>query len=292
MLPARGWIRGPVSPEALADVTPHAVLRRVSGGAGSGRVGAAILLGLVAVAAFAPWLARDDPSAMASDALLRPGATHLFGTDDLGRDLFSAVVHGTRSSLIVGFVAAGLSALVAMFVGGAAAMRGGATDQLLMRGTEFVQAVPRFFLIVLTVSLFGSSYSLIILVIALTTWPATARVFRAQVLSVLGRDFVVASRASGGSDAAILLRHVLPHARPVVAAELSYTVGGAILAEAGLSFLGLGDPTVISWGALLGGAQHFVREAWWMSVFPGIALTVTVLACNLIADSLVAARRL
>lgn len=252
----------------------------------------AILLALVAVAAFAPWLARDDPSAMAGDALLRPGGNHLFGTDDLGRDLFSGVVHGTRSSLVVGFVAAGLSALVALLVGGAAAMRGGVTDQILMRGTEFVQAVPRFFLIVLIVSLFGSSYSLIILAIALTTWPATARVFRAQVLSVLGRDFVVASRASGGSDAAILVRHVLPHARPVIAAELSYTVGGAILAEAGLSFLGLGDPTVISWGALLGGAQHFVREAWWMSVFPGIALTLTVLACNLIADSLVAARRL
>lgn len=271
--------------------TPYAVLRQKSGRAGSRRVGVSILLGLVAVAVFAPWLAREAPSAIAGDALLRPGSTHLFGTDDLGRDLFSGVVFGTRSSLVVGFVAAGLSALVALLVGGAAAMRGGAIDQVLMRGTEFVQAVPRFFLIVLIVSLFGSSYSLIILVIAFTTWPATARVFRAQVLSVLGRDFVVAARASGGSDATILVRHVLPHARPVIAAEASYTVGGAILAEAGLSFLGLGDPTVVSWGALLGGARHFVREAWWMSVFPGIALTLTVLACNLVADSLAAARR-
>jgi peptide/nickel transport system permease protein len=126
----------------------------------------------------------------------------------------------------------------------------------------------------------------IILVIGLTAWPATARVFRAQVLSVLGRDFVMASRAAGGSDAAILARHVLPHATPVLAAEASYLVGGAILAEAGLSFLGLGDPTVISWGALLGAAQHFVREAWWMSIFPGVAITLTVLACNLVADSL------
>ena len=276
-----------MSPDALADAPPLAVPRRAPGRAASATLGVAILLSLVTIGALAPWLARDDPSAMAGDALLRPSGTHWFGTDDLGRDLFAGVVHGTRSSLLVGFVAAGLSALVALLVGGAAAMRGGATDQVLMRGTEFVQAVPRFFLIVLIVSLFGSSYSLIILVIALTTWPATARVFRAQVLSVLGRDFVVASRASGGSDATILVRHVLPHARPVVAAELAYTVGGAILAEAGLSFLGLGDPTVISWGALLGGAQHFVREAWWMSVFPGVALTLTVLACNLIADSFV-----
>jgi peptide/nickel transport system permease protein len=239
------------------------------------------------IALLAPWLAKEDPSRISDAALRPPGAAHFFGTDDLGRDLFSGVVYGTRTSLVVGFVAAALSALIALVVGGAAAMRGGATDQVLMRGTEFVQALPRFFLIVLVVSLFGSLYSVIIVVIGLTTWPGTARVFRAQVLSVLGRDFVMASRASGGSDAAILVRHVLPHARPVVAAELSYTVGGAILAEAGLSFLGLGDPTVISWGALLGGAQHFVREAWWMSVFPGIAITLTVLGCNLLADSLV-----
>ena len=258
---------------------------------GSGTVGAAIVLSLLVIALLAPWLATSDPAAMSGDALRPPDSAHLFGTDDLGRDLFSGVVHGARTSLVVGFVAAALSGLVAIVVGGVAAMRGGATDQLLMRGTEFVQALPRFFLIVLVVSLFGSIYSVIILVIGLTTWPATARVFRAQVLSVLGRDFVMASRASGGSDAAILVRHVLPHARPVVAAEMSYTVGGAILAEAGLSFLGLGDPAVISWGAMLGGAQHFVREAWWMSVFPGIAITLTVLGCNLIADSLVTERR-
>ncbi|MCA1586377.1 MAG: ABC transporter permease [Acidobacteria bacterium] len=248
-------------------------------------------MALVLIAVLAPWLASTDPAAIAGEGLRPPGAQYFFGTDDLGRDVFSAVVYGTRASLVVGFVAAALSTLLALLVGGAAAMRGGAVDQFLMRGTEFVQALPRFFLIVLIVSLFGSVYSIIILVIGLTTWPATARVFRAQVLGVLGRDFVMASRASGGSDTAILVQHVLPHARPVVAAEASYAVGGAILAEAGLSFLGLGDPTVISWGALLGGAQHFVREAWWMSVFPGVAITLTVLGCNLIADSLVTDRR-
>ena len=249
--------------------------------------GTLLLAGLVMVAVFAPWLADVDPSSIAGEALRAPTAQHPFGTDDLGRDLFSAVLYGTRTSLVVGFVAAALSLSVALLVGGTAAMRGGAVDQALMRGTEFVQALPRFFLIVLIVSLFGSVYGVIILVIGLTTWPATARVLRAQVLSVLGRDFVLAARASGGSDGAILVRHVLPHAAPVVAAEAAYTVGGAILAEAGLSFLGLGDPSVISWGALLGGAQHFVLEAWWMSVFPGIAITLTVLACNLMADAFV-----
>lgn len=247
---------------------------------------------LLLVALLTPWLVDIDPTSISGEALRAPSRQHPFGTDDLGRDLLSGVLYGTRTSLVVGFVAATLSLLVAVLVGGAAAMRGGAVDQALMRGTEFVQALPRFFLIVLIVSLFGSVHGIIILVIGLTTWPATARVFRAQVLSVLGRDFVLAARASGGSDRAILVRHVLPHAAPVVAAEAAYTVGGAILAEAGLSFLGLGDPSVISWGALLGGAQHFVREAWWMAVFPGIAITLTVLSCNLIADAFVTPRRM
>ena len=211
----------------------------------------------------APWLATGDPATISATHCFSD-AGHFFGTDDLGRDRSpaSCMVRGiTRGR----FVAAALSAVIALFVGGAAAIRGGGIDQTLMRGTEFVQALPRFFLIVLIVSLFGSSDNVIILVIGLTTWPATARVFRAQALSVLGRDFVMASRASGASDAAILVRHILPHARPVVAAELSYTVGGAISAEAGLSFLGLGDPTVSVGGVTRGSSTS--REAWWMSVF-------------------------
>lgn len=249
-------------------------------------IGAGLLLALAAVAAVAPWIVPFNPASMAHAPLQPPGAAHWFGTDDLGRDLFSAVLLGARTSLTVGLVAAGLATAIAVLVGGGAAMRGGAVDHALMRATEFVQALPRFFLIILVVSLFGSTLAITVLVIGLTAWPATARVFRAQARSVLERDFVLAARASGGSDAAILRRHVMPIVAPVVAAEAAYTVGGAILTEAGLSFLGLGDPTVISWGTLLGGAQHFVREAWWMSVFPGLATTVTALACHLVADAL------
>lgn len=254
--------------------------------AGATTLGLGLLGALALTAALAPWLSRVDPAAIAGAALRPPDGVHFFGTDDLGRDVFAGVVHGARYSLLVGVIAAALSTLVALLVGGLAGMRGGLVDQTLMRGTEFVQALPRFFLILLVVSLFGSTHALIVLVIGLTTWPSTARVFRALVIGVLGRDFVMASRAAGGSDALILARHVLPQAAPVLAAEASYAVGGAILAEAGLSFLGLGDPTVVSWGALLGAAQHFVREAWWMAIFPGIAITLTVLACNLIAGSL------
>ena len=267
-------------------VRPLAIRRR----SGTTTLGRGLLAALALTAVLAPWLSRVDPAAIAGDALRPPDGAHLFGTDDLGRDVFAGVVHGARHSLLVGGIAAALSTFVALLVGGVAGMRGGGVDQVLMRGTEFVQALPRFFLILLVVSLFGSAHAVIVLVIGLTTWPSTARVFRALVIGVLGRDFVLASRAAGGSDALILARHVLPQATPVLAAEASYAVGGAILAEAGLSFLGLGDPTVISWGALLGAAQHFVREAWWMSIFPGIAITLTVLACNLIAGSLPARR--
>jgi peptide/nickel transport system permease protein len=258
--------------------------------AASRLTGAAIVLALVAGGALAPWLSAIAPEAIGGVALQGPGPGHPFGTDDLGRDLYAAVLFGARTSLVTGFVAAALSTSIAVLVGGAAAMKGGSIDQLLMRGTDFMQSLPRFFLIVLIVSLFGSVYSVIVAVIGLTTWPSTARVFRAQALAILKRDFVLAARASGGTDSAILRRHVWPLALPVLAAEAAYSVGGAILAEAGLGFLGLGDPSVVSWGALLGSAQHFVREAWWMSIFPGAAITVTVLGCNLLADSLVMRR--
>jgi hypothetical protein len=161
-------------------------------------------------------------------------------------------------------------------------------DHTLMRFTDLVQALPRFFLIVVIVSLFGSQLSLVVLAIGLTAWPATARLFRAQVQGVFAREFALAAKAAGAGDTAVLWRHALPLARPVVAAQISFQAGGAILAEAGLSFLGLGDPTVVSWGTLLGSAQHFVREAWWMSTFPGAAITLAVLGCNLLADAMVA----
>jgi peptide/nickel transport system permease protein len=284
-------VPGSILVRALFD--PASRLPGVGRSSISGRVVGLSILGIFGViAVVGPSLVGTDPTAMSADALRAPDPSHPFGTDDLGRDVLASVIHGTRSSLIVGLLGAFVATAVALAVGGTAALGGGSVDHLLMRGTEFVQSLPRFFLIVLIVSLFGSQHVLIIFVIGLTSWPATARVFRAQALSVLGREFVAAARAAGGSDFAILARHVWPLAQPVVLAEAAYTVGGAILAEAGLSFLGLGDPGIISWGALLGSAQHFVREAWWMSIFPGAAITLVVLACNLIADSFVTPRQL
>ena len=252
----------------------------------SGWTGATLLGGLLLLAIAAPWLAPVDPFSIVGGALSPPSSANVFGTDDLGRDVFGGVVHGGLNSLRVGLVGALSAALLGICIGGAAGLSGGAVDDLLMRGTEFIQAMPRFFLVVTIVSLFGGHLWLITLVIGLTAWPDTARIFRAQVRAILGREFVLAARASGSSERSILLRHVLPLTIAVVAAHASHQAGSAILTEAAMSFLGLGDPRVMSWGTLLGSAQHLVREGWWVSLFPGLAITLTVLGCNLLADSL------
>ena len=258
-----------------------------AGRPGSATVGIALLLLLAVVGASAPILAPRDPFAITGAALMPPSGAHWFGTDDLGRDVFAGVVHGTWNSLWVGLIAACLTGALGVAIGGLAGMRGGVVDGTLMRLTEFAQALPRFFLIVTAAALFGSQSWLIALVIGFTAWPGLARVFRAQVQSTMVREFVIAAQAAGAGHGLILRRYLMPLTLSVVAAQVSYQAGGAVLAEAGLSFLGLGDPTVMSWGTLLGSAQHFVREAWWMSVFPGLAVLLTVLACNLIADSFV-----
>lgn len=246
--------------------------------------GFTLLAGVFVTAAAARWIAPADPFRITIDALQAPSAGHLFGTDDLGRDVFAGVIHGAGVSLAVGFAAAALSAAIGIALGGFAGISR-RSDLVLMRITEFAQALPRFFLIITLVSFFGGRLWFIVMALGLTAWPATTRVFRAQVLSLIERDFVAASYASGERPFRVLIRHVLPLALPVLASQIAFQAGGAILAEAGLSFLGLGDPTVLSWGAQLGSAQRFVREAWWMSVFPGLAITITVLACNLLADA-------
>lgn len=250
---------------------------------GATLLGLALLAGLIGVAAGARWIAPGDPFRITTDALRAPDAQHFFGTDDLGRDVFAGVIHGTGVSLVVGFAAATLSALIGIAIGGVAGISRRA-DLVLMRVTEFAQALPRFFLIITLVSLFGGRLWFIVMAVGLTAWPSTTRVFRAQVRSLIARDFVAAAYVSGAGPIRVLSKHVLPLALPVLASHVAFQAGGAILAEAGLSFLGLGDPTVMSWGAQLGSAQRFVREAWWMSVFPGLGITITVLACNLLAD--------
>jgi peptide/nickel transport system permease protein len=256
---------------------------------GPALLGLAILFGLVGVALLAGVIAPSDPFRRAGAPLQPPSLQHWFGTDDLGRDVFTGVVHGSRPSLLVGFAAALTSAIVGTLVGSVAGYFGRLADDLLMRLTELVQVVPRFFLVLIVAALFGPSLTTVALLLGLTFWPGTARLLRAQILSLRNRDFILAARAIGVPQRRILSLHVLPNAFAVVVVSTSLQVGAAILVEAGLSFLGLGDRSVVSWGNMLNLAQPLIRVAWWAAVFPGLAITLTVMAANMVGDGLNAA---
>lgn len=249
-------------------------------------VGLTLTLVAVVLAIFGSALAPFDPFATRFPALQPPSPAHWLGTDDLGRDTFSGVLTGARASLIVGFVTAMVAAILGTAVGAVAGYYGGLVDDALMRVTELVQIVPRFFLAILVAALFGPSLAFLTLLLALTFWPTTARLVRSQVLTLRRREWVLAARAVGLGELRILVRHVIPHALGLIIVTAALQIGAAILVEASLSFLGLGDPSVISWGYMLNNAQPFLRVAWWLSVFPGLALVLTVLGTNLLGDVL------
>jgi peptide/nickel transport system permease protein len=244
---------------------------------------------LLIVAVGANFIASGDSSRIGADALQPPSSAHLCGTDDLGRDVFKRIIHGARTSLLVGLLTAGTAGIIGVAVGGLAGYLGGLPDELLMRGSEFVQVIPRFFLALFVAAFLGPSLPSLILLIGLTSWPVTAHLFRGEVLRIRAREYVIASRALGARDARIFTRAILPNALPPVIAQLALQVATAILLEAGLAFLGMGDPAVVSWGTMLYNAQQFMRRAWWLAAFPGLALSLAVLGVNLLGDGLTAA---
>lgn len=248
-------------------------------------MGLVIGLGWVLVAALAPVIAPADPFGSVAAALSPPVRGHPFGTDDLGRDVLAGVVHGARTSLLVAAAVTVLATLVGVGVGAVAGSRPGAVDDVLMRATELVQVMPRFFLAVIVIALFGPGLDRLVLVLGLTSWPGLARVVRAEALSIGRREFVEAARALGAAGPRILLRHVLPHALPAATVVISLNAASVILLEAGLCFIGLGDPRAMSWGYLANNAQRFLRVAWWMAAFPGAAIALAVLGLNLLGDA-------
>jgi len=252
----------------------------------SAGIGLAVTGPLLAVGLLAGQIAPGDPFASVGAPLRPPSATHPMGTDDLGRDLFSEIVHGARTSLFVALAVTLLAACVGIVVGAVSGWRGGLLDDLLTRCTEFVQVVPRFFLAIIVIALLGPGLDRLVLLLALTSWPLIARVVRAEVLSLKSREFVEAARSLGAPASRILVREVLPGVLPAVVVVASANAAGVILLEAGLSFLGLGDPAVVSWGYLANNAQRFLRVAWWMMLFPGAAIAVAVLGLNLAGDAL------
>ena len=249
------------------------------------RVGLVLTTLTVAVAVLAPSLA-GDPFASVAEPFLSPSMDHPMGTDDLGRDVMRGVIHGARTSMLVVAWVVLLSTLIGVVVGTLAGYRGGIVDDVLMRITEMFQSVPRFFLAILAVALFGAGLDKLILVLAVTSWTWLARVVRAEVLSVKQLEFVEAARALGAGDVRIMARHVLPALLPSVMVVVSLTAARVILLEASVAFLGLGDPNAVSWGYLANNAQRFLRYSWWMSVFPGLAIVVSVLGLNLLSDAI------
>lgn len=263
--------------------SPAALLRSLSpsGRVGLALVGAALLLSLAG-----PALLSASPNAMSTEMLQAPGTAHWLGTDDLGRDVLARVVSGGQISLIVGALSAAIAVLVGTAVGSLAGYVGGVTDEVVMRLSEAFQIIPRFFLAIVVVALVGSGVLKIALVFGFLSWPATARVVRAQVLVLRREEFVLAAIMGGASTWRVVIRHILPNVLPIIVVSASLQAGAAILLESFVSFLGLGDPARPSWGLLLQQGQTYLRSGWWISTFPGIALSLTILGLNLLGDGM------
>lgn len=249
-------------------------------------VGLGLMVIVIVMALFHESLAPSDPFKPVSRPLSPPSAAHLMGTDMLGRDVLSGVVVGAHTSLrIVGWVTV-MTLALGLVAGLVAGYRRGWVDDVIMRVAELVQSVPRFFLAILVVTWLGRGVDNLILLLGLTSWPLLARVVRAQVLGVREVEFVAASLSMGASSLRVVLRHILPEVIPAAVVVLSVTASRVILLEASLSFLGLTDPNLMSWGALINNAQNYLRDAWWMSVFPGLAIAAAAIGLNLLSDGL------
>ena len=248
--------------------------------------GGILLIAFIGATIFADRIAPYDPLKTTNETFQSPSQKFLFGTDDLGRDIFSGVVYGAQTSILIGVSVALLSGLIGVFVGSVAGYAGGIWDDLLMRITELFLIPPQFFLALIIAALFGSSLINLILILSITNWTTTARLVRAEVLSIKERPFIEASRAMGASPTRILLHDILPNAFPLIITKIILMVGGVILLEAALSFIGIGDANHISWGYMLHNGQHFIRDAWWIIAFPSLALATLVLALNVVGDAL------
>ncbi len=254
-----------------------------------GLLGLCILGTIFLIAILSPLIAPGDPFRMDASPFLPPGPDHRLGTDNIGRDVFALMVHGTKVSLLFAFGAAGVSLVMGMFLGGIAGYYGGIIDDVISRLSDAFLIIPRLFLIIVIVALFGSQLWMVVFVIGATLWPANARIMRAQVMSLRGRGFVQAARVAGGSDGAIIFGQIAPNSLGPVLANSVLQMAYAVLTEASLAFLGLGDPNVPSWGQILHSGQNYLSSAPWLMIFPGLALAVLLLSLHLVGTALVEA---
>jgi peptide/nickel transport system permease protein len=222
-----------------------------------------------------------------NEVLRRPSSHHLLGTDDIGRDIASLVIHGSRVSLSVGFVAVAIYVLVGLVIGALAGYYGGVVDLVASRAIEVMMTIPTFFLIVTVVAFLPRSIFNIMVVIGLTNWPTVARLTRAEFLKTKSLEYVTAARALGASDFRMMFRHILPNIMGPIQVNATFGIASAILLESALSFLGLGvPPSTASWGSILAGARELLPSGWWLAAFPGLAIFLTVTSYNLVGEGL------
>jgi peptide/nickel transport system permease protein len=250
--------------------------------------GALIVATLFLISFFAPHITPYAPDDLdAYHVLLPPSSVHWLGTDELGRDVLTRIIYGARISLKVGFVAVGIATVIGTTAGLVAGYFGQWVDQILMRMVDIMLCFPTFFLILAVIAMLEPSIWYIMIVIGLTGWMGVARLVRAEVLSLRERDFILAARGLGASDLRIIFRHILPNALAPVLVAATLGVAGAILTESALSFLGIGvQPPTPSWGNMLTAGKDYLEFAWWLSLFPGVAILVTVIAYNLVGEGL------
>ena len=245
-----------------------------------------IVVALIALAA--PLLYPESPWMMVADPLIQPftDMDYPFGTDMLGRDITAGLAHGARVSLMVGLGSTGVALAFGIVIGAIAGYCGGRIDDLLMRFTEFFQTIPQLAMAVVLVAVIGPTLYSIMGAIALVSWPPAARLVRSEFMTLKQREFVQAAIVIGQTPGRIVATQILPNAMAPIIVSASFMVATAILTESALSFLGLGDRNEMSWGFMIGAARTMIREAWWMSVWPGVAILLTVLAVNLIGEGL------
>ena len=252
-----------------------------------GVVGLIILLIFVFLAIFAPLLARfPSLTTGAGEAFLNPSFKHLLGTDNLGRDLYSELLFGARITLVVSFIAVITSTVVGVLFGSIAGYYGGIIDSILMRITEIFLVIPPIFLALVLVAIFGANITNMIIVISVLSWPQTARLVRAEILSLKERPYCKAAIATGASDFKIIFSELVPNTMTTIIVNLSLTQATAILIESALSFLGFGDSSMVSWGLMLNNAQEFFRQSWFMVFFSGMSIFLVVLSLNLVGEGL------
>lgn len=251
-------------------------------------LGLAILLIVIAGAILAPMFYPQSPWRMVQRPFLQPFGVAGFplGTDSLGRDIAAGLAHGAKVSLLIGVVSTLVALLIGVPIGAAAGYYGNTIDDVLMKVTELFQTVPSFALAIVLVAVLQPSLNSLIIAIALVSWPPVARLVRGEVLSLRSREYVQAAIVVGQTNLRIIISQILPNALSPIIVLGSLMVATAILLESSLSFLGLGDPDVMSWGYMVGASRSFIRQAWWMSVFPGVAILLTVLAINLVGEGL------